>query len=129
MTKKIRKRIRAKLPNIVNSVIGFFYFICFFSFSLIFFRANNVGNAFTIINKIFKFNGPLYLPNPSIMIYSILGILIILFTEFQNNLNFVTFSFSYNKNWIVRNLSYSFLIILILLFGVFDGGQFIYFQF
>jgi hypothetical protein len=34
-----------------------------------------------------------------------------------------------NKNKLVRTLSYSSIIIIILLFGVFDGGQFIYFQF
>jgi alginate O-acetyltransferase complex protein AlgI len=36
---------------------------------------------------------------------------------------------SRNKNFWVRNSYYSFLIILIILLGVFDGGQFIYFQF
>jgi hypothetical protein len=40
-----------------------------------------------------------------------------------------SFSFMHNKSWVVRNITYAALIITILLMGVFDGGQFIYFQF
>jgi hypothetical protein len=37
--------------------------------------------------------------------------------------------FSFFKNTSIRLTIYAFLIILIILFGVFDSGQFIYFQF
>jgi alginate O-acetyltransferase complex protein AlgI len=53
----------------------------------------------------------------------------LLFVELKQEYYGGSFSFLNNKNWIFRYLSYSFLIILILLIGVFDGGQFIYFQF
>lgn len=95
----------------------------------IFFRANNVTDAFNIIKKISKFNGSIFIENPSMIIYPVCGILLLLFVELKQEYYKGTFSFFHNKNWMIRNLSYTFLIVLILLFGVFDGGQFIYFQF
>jgi len=98
-------------------------------FAWIFFRANNVRDAFEIIKKIFTFKGPIFIENPSMIIYAFSGVLLIFIVELKQEYYRGNFSFFNNKNWIVRHLSYSFLIILILLFGVFDGGQFIYFQF
>jgi len=39
------------------------------------------------------------------------------------------FSLFSNKSWVVQQVSYALLLIYILLAGVFDGGQFIYFSF
>jgi alginate O-acetyltransferase complex protein AlgI len=82
-----------------------------------------------VIKKISKFNGPIFVENPSMIIYSIMGIFLLLCVEFKQEYYKGDFSFLNNKSWLIRNLSYAFLIIMILLFGVFDGGQFIYFQF
>ncbi len=98
-------------------------------FAWIFFRANNVSDAFVIVKKIFQFKGPINIENPSIMIYSIFSILFLLLVEARQEYYRGSFSFFNSQNWIIRNFSYALLIILILLFGVFDGGQFIYFQF
>ena len=117
-----------KLPwlnNLVQIVITFML-TCF---AWIFFRANNVTEAFTIIKKISTFGDTIYIENPSIMIFSSLAILLLLLVELKVEFYKGEFSFFNNKSWLVRNLSYTFLIILILLMGVFDGGQFIYFQF
>ena len=117
-----------KLPglNTLLQVLTTFMLSCF---AWIFFRANNVTDAFAIIKKISTFNGPIFFQNPSMSIYSVSGIFILLFVEFKKEYYRGDFSFFNNKSWIVRNLSYALLIILILLIGVFDGGQFIYFQF
>ncbi len=117
-----------KLPGLNNllQVLTTFMLSCF---AWIFFRANNVTDAFAIIKKISTFNGPIFFQNPSMSIYSVSGIFILLFVEFKKEYYRGDFSFFNNKSWIVRNLSYALLIILILLIGVFDGGQFIYFQF
>ena len=117
-----------KLPklNHLLQVLITFTLTCF---AWIFFRANNVTDAFIIIKKISTFNGPVYYGNPSMMIYSFLGIFIVVFVEFKKEYYKGDFSLLSNRSWIVRNLSYALLIILILLIGVFDGGQFIYFQF
>ncbi len=98
-------------------------------FAWIFFRANTVSDAFHIIRKIFSLSGHVYSNNPSMMLFSIFGILFLLLVEIKQEYFQSKFSFFNNPRWIVRNLSYALLIILILLIGVFDGGQFIYFQF
>lgn len=107
-------------------IITTFILCCF---AWIFFRANNLNDSFTIIEKIFTSKGPLFINNPSILIYSILSILFLITVEFRSEYFKDKQSFFNHKSWLIRNLSYSVVIILILLFGVFDGGQFIYFQF
>lgn len=97
--------------------------------SFIFFRANNVSIAFFIIKRIFLFKGELFIPALSQMLYSIFGILFLLAIELKQEFYKGNLSFLENRSWFVRNLSYAALIITILLIGVFDGGQFIYFQF
>lgn len=99
------------------------------SFAWIFFRANSVTDAFAIVKKIIMLKGPLFLSTPSMMAYSIIAILILFAVEFKNEYYKGSFTLFNNQNWLVRNLSYTVLILLILLIGVFDGGQFIYFQF
>jgi alginate O-acetyltransferase complex protein AlgI len=99
------------------------------SFAWIFFRANNLHDAIFIIKKMATFKGPVWFENPSMLIYSFGAILLLLAAESKQEYFKGSFSFMHNKNWVVRNAVYAFLIILILLVGVFDGGQFIYFQF
>jgi hypothetical protein len=98
-------------------------------FAWIFFRANNVDQAFSIARKIFRFEGPLYYEEISLMLMSFLSIIFLVAVETKKEYFGGRISFFNNSSWVVRNLSYAFLIIIILLAGVFDGGQFIYFQF
>jgi alginate O-acetyltransferase complex protein AlgI len=97
-------------------------------FAWIFFRANSIGNAFLIIKKIFTFKGPLFIDTPSLMIYSVLAIGLLLISEFVTEF-YPQVSLMNNKHKPVRYMAYAGLITIILLLGVFDGGQFIYFQF
>jgi alginate O-acetyltransferase complex protein AlgI len=99
------------------------------SFAWIFFRANTVQDAFTIIKKIATFKGPVFYENPSMLIFSAFGILFLALAESKQEYYKGSFSILANKNWVVRNIGYAILILLIILLGVFDGGQFIYFQF
>jgi alginate O-acetyltransferase complex protein AlgI len=117
-----------KLPrlNIFLQILITFILSCF---AWIFFRANNINDAFIIIKKIFTFRGPLYIENPAILIYSFLGIFFLLFIEYKKEFYRGKLFFLNNENSIIRDLSYALLVVAILLFGVFDGGQFIYFQF
>ena len=118
----------SKLPKLhyFLQVITTFILCCF---AWIFFRANNVNDAFTIIKKIFTFKGAVYYENPSMLIYSFFGIIFLFLVEYKMEYYKGSFSFFNNPNWIIRNLSYAILLILIFLIGVFDGGEFIYFQF
>jgi alginate O-acetyltransferase complex protein AlgI len=70
-TRKTRKNLRKKIPLFLNNTLGILFTVAYFAFSLIFFRAINIQEAFIIIKRMFT----------------------------------------------------------ILIAGVFDGGEFIYFQF
>ena len=98
-------------------------------FAWIFFRANSIDDALLIVEKIFTSQGSLFIENPSMIIYSFLAIFTLFFVEMKQEYYKGNFSFTKNSNWLIRILSYAFLLILIFLIGVFDGGQFIYFQF
>lgn len=98
--------------------------------SWIFFRANTIHDAGIIIKKIILQRGPLFdAGNPSIIPYSILGILFLFVVEYSKEY-YPQRTWGFNSpNLYVRFTSYVITVIGILLFGVFDGGQFIYFQF
>ena len=128
-TRKARKNLRKKIPELINTLIGIAFTISYFGFSLIFFRAKNLYQAFTIIKRIFTAKGALYIGNPSVILFSTLGILFLILVEVKKEYFNQLFTFSENRNWLVRNVYYCFLLFIILIAGVFDGGEFIYFQF
>lgn len=99
------------------------------AFAWIFFRANNASDAFLIIKKIFTEPGPLVVMNRSQFPYSILGLSILILAELRSEYYGNKWLLLSHKNNYLRYGTYIFLILLILLLGVFDGGQFIYFQF
>ncbi len=121
--------MRKKMPEWLNSFGSIFYTIGYFAFTLIFFRANTVTEALTILKRIFTARGPLFIENPSMVLFSILGIIFIILTEVKNEYFKDLFKLSDNRHWLVRTGFYCLLIIGILVAGVFDGGEFIYFQF
>ena len=95
----------------------------------VFFRANTTQDAFLVINKIISFRGTLFIGDLQKFLYGITGIAFLLVIELnweydhQRKLPFKT------NHWFKDQLAYGMLIFLILTVGVFDGGQFIYFQF
>jgi len=98
-------------------------------FAWVFFRANSIDEAFNIILKIFTLKGPFFVGEWRHLLYGIFAIVFLLFIEYrteyhsQSSLPFRT------NHWLKEQLLYTLLLLLILLIGVFDGGQFIYFQF
>ena len=98
-------------------------------FAWVFFRANSLDDALLIIRKMATFKGPIWFENGSMLMYSFGAIFLLLAVEAKQEYFKASFSLMNNKNWVIRNAVYALLIILILLIGVFDGGQFIYFQF
>ncbi len=95
----------------------------------VFFRANSINDALHITARIFTNGGSLYFTNLSSLFFSVFGIVFLLAFETKHEYYRGNFSFFNNRNWLIRNFSYAMMLILILLMGVFDGGQFIYFQF
>ena len=128
-TRKARKNIRKKIPALLNNIAGIIFTVAYFTLSLIFFRAESLTEAGTIIKRIFTANGSVYTENPSIIIFSILGVGFMMLVEFKKEFFNDLFTLSDNRFWLVRNSYYCLLLIIILIAGVFDGGEFIYFQF
>lgn len=133
------------LYNIIQKITGFDK-LRFNSFSLIrlsiiglnfllvllawvFFRANNVGDAFLIISKIFTNVGVPFMESPFTYIYGGFGLIILLIKEIHDEYYPHKYLFFESKKPFKSAIASALVIILILSIGVLDGGQFIYFQF
>jgi alginate O-acetyltransferase complex protein AlgI len=100
-----------------------------FTSSQIFGRSANINEAFTIYHRIFTIRGPLFIGESQIFLFSILGIFLLLLKDFADEFIPNRFLFFESKHNLIRIMAYSSIIIIILLIGVFDKGQFIYFKF
>ena len=125
----IKKYELAKKRWFIAISCAFTYLL--FAFSELFCGpVDTIQRGLFIVRKILSnFRGPLYYGNLSTITFLVMGILLMFSNEWQMERNQGRFSLLNNRNWLVRKFSYAFLIIIILLIGVFDGGQFIYFQF
>jgi alginate O-acetyltransferase complex protein AlgI len=132
VTEKTRKQFNHmihldRLPRIHRAVqiLTTFVLACF---AWIFFRADTVQDAWSITLHILKMKGSLYIDNATIG-YGLIAIFLLLIVEIRREY----FQHSplpvKSHHWIVEHLSYVTLVVLIIVLGVFDGGQFIYFQF
>lgn len=96
-------------------------------FGLIFFRANTVPDAFFAFKQIFTSMGSLFLDKPTIA-YGLMAIVLLMvkdyIDEYHQSLRFLD-----SEKALVSIIASVLLICTIVLFGVYGGGQFIYFQF
>jgi hypothetical protein len=100
------------------------------TFAWIFFRANSVEQAFTVVNGIFTWKtGGLFIGSVSGMFYALVGLSVLFIAETFKEYSPYGISLLNNRYKVVRHLTYASLLIIILLFGVFNASQFIYFQF
>ena len=111
----------------IPKIFGTFLIVMFL---WIFFRANCFSDAILAIQKIFTHQGMLYngAGKPSIIL-SILLIFLLLAKEIKDEFIKNPPMFMHSKNKIISILSTVFMIVIIMLCGQFNGGQFIYFQF
>lgn len=116
-----------KYTTVISKVFSTLF--CFFivAFAWIFFRANNVNDAFLIIEKIFTQQGLLFVDESS-FVYGFAGLFVLIIKDFKDNFN-IDIHFMHSKYVVIRYISVVALITYILLFGAFGSGQFIYFQF
>lgn len=110
------------LVNVLRIVITFFIV----SFAWIFFRMPDANQAFKVIEKIFTNHGEFYHDPTLFLGLASLIILVIKDTFVQLHCRIKILNSKYT---VIRFLSVALLISYILLFGVLEGGQFIYFQF
>jgi alginate O-acetyltransferase complex protein AlgI len=129
VTKKVRKKISKKIPLILYNNISILFTFLYVSFSLIIFRTANLRQVIDVLDGIFSQPGGIFFEKISDILYMLIGCGMMMIYDIQEEFKIFSFSLFSNKNWIVQNISYALLLIYILLAGVFDGGQFIYFAF
>lgn len=116
---------QSKLLKFVMIILNFFLF----SISLVIFRANSISDALKIFSKILTDHGIPFRDTITVYFYGLFGILILMIKELVEEYYLDRFNFIENKNPVVSAFAVSLVVILIISIGVFDGGQFIYFQF
>lgn len=100
------------------------------AFTWIFFRANNLEDAVLICKNILSAKrGGLFLGNPSTFFYGVLWIFLLVFAEYVTEYYPNKIKIFDNQVKAIRYAGYIMVVVLILLFGVFNASQFIYFQF
>ena len=118
-----RKLLVFKYFKNIMLVIATFILI---DISWIFFRSESFAQAIIIIQKIFEFEGQLYLGSNAFFIYMLFGLFVLfckdIKDEFKINIDFIN-----NDN--TKFLIYCFLIIIILIIGVFDEVNLFIFNF
>lgn len=97
------------------------------TFGLIFFRANSVHDAFYGLGQILGNPGKLFVDMP-VFAYGGFAILLLLFKDYMEEYH-PSISFFQSRKFYVKAIATGLLLCFIIAIGVFDGGQFIYFQF
>ena len=125
--RKYLPEIRIWRPLRTFLSIGLTYVLV--SLCWVFFRASSIDAGFVIIRKIFIDRGQLFngdgMPNQLLGVFCIM---ILMAAEIKRELK-LKVNFIHSNNIVVCSLSMALLIAFILLTAVFQGGQFIYFQF
>lgn len=135
-TISFRKKINAfigltRIPRLNHfiDVIICFILVCY---SEMIFRSNNIKEAFVLTKKILTFDGPLFFGHGTDVVtpvYGVFAILILISVEIAEEYFPERIQLFNHHSTLVRHLSYATVVLLIILTGVFDGGQFIYFAF
>ncbi len=135
LTKKTRKKVSKKVPSFIYDNLSIVLTFSFVSISWIFFRSENIHKALYMLTHLFT---DFLKPNKAGFIFddlskrdmmlSLLFVVFMLFIERKKELQTVTVNFA-KMPALVRWSVYALFIIIILLFGVFENKQFIYFQF
>ena len=95
----------------------------------IFFRADSISQAYHILLRVFALPvGELFVPELDKFVYGIIAILILLFVDFVNETKRIAPDVIFQPR-AIRWGSYIAIIVIMILIGVFDESQFIYFQF
>ena len=131
LTKKFRKKLSKKVPAVIYNNLSILLTFTYVCLTWVFFRAETFNDALAIIKRLFNPQGKFFLfdNNLNVIVYSVIAIVILMANDLSIHLNHGKSWFLENKSPAVRMATYCFLLITILLIGVFDGGQFIYFKF
>ena len=110
----------------IAGIAGCFVLVCL---TWVYFRASSIGEAHEILGKIFTSHNSLFTGPVSGFIYSLAGLSVVILHDITEEYRIESLRFfSHDSSW-VRRTAYAATVMAIMLFGVCDGGQFIYFQF
>lgn len=124
-------KLKPKIVRINSSILKLsriVFTFTFVSFTWIFFRASSVGDSYLAIKKIFTSFGMPFI-DATTFFFGLIGLTFLLTYEFMNEFFPTKMKFYSHSSPIVSGLGYSLLLLMVLLIGVFDESQFIYFQF
>lgn len=101
------------------------------NFAWIFFRMPTIGDAFSVIARIFNpaLFGNLYTPEKANTLFIVMGVIIIMVKDLTDEYCPRSFKLMESDKVWVRWMTYVLCIVMIMLTGVFDAGQFIYANF
>lgn len=133
LNKKIRKQLHIKKYSNYYKTYKILVTFCLVLITWVLFRANNITDAFNIYRKIFAFDGKIFFGATSEVMnstfHSLIAIFMLLSFEVIREYFSERYLFFKNPGWIHKSIFYALLMTSIIFLGVFDGGQFIYFQF
>ena len=132
VTQKWRTATASRLglgSGVFANFLNISFTIFLVTISWIFFRAVSLEQAWGLLKGVFIYKPGFFIGEPSYFLYDLMAIAALFFYEIKQEYGLHSLRFLHNENWGIRMASYLGLVFIILLFGVFDGGQFIYFQF
>ncbi|MFP5039449.1 MBOAT family O-acyltransferase [Parasediminibacterium sp. JCM 36343] len=122
--------LKLHISKRITDVARIFIVFLLVSFAWIFFRASSFGNAITIIHNLRSFGQPAFRTSIlSTFGECLFAIAMLMLIEYRKEFFPEKLNFFYHPNIIIRWGALMTMVLIILLFGVFNGGQFIYFQF
>ena len=118
-----------KRDNLIKTALKTIFTFSLICITWVFFRASNITDAVSILDKVIRFEGPFYPGNPKDhFYYACVAIMALMFFEFITEYKPHLYKLL-PDNVVARYCYYALVAMIIMLFGVFSEGQFIYFQF
>ena len=101
------------------------------NFAWVFFRMPTIGDAFGVLQRIFDVSawGSLYLPDKTNVLFILMGVCMLIVKDAMDEFCPDKLEILNSSRWVIRWGAYLVMMIIILMTGVFDAGQFIYASF
>ena len=130
----LRTKMKSTLPSVFYKYLGIAITFHFFLFTLIIFKSDSIGEAFSIIQSFTKVNGSqfgwyLFGDNKIEFLVAFIGVFALLIMEFWQSKTDTYLSFHLKLPAVFRWSTYSLMILILVYFGVFKTTEFVYAQF
>jgi len=132
LTKKKKNAFEQKYNLLKKGWYVFFSIVMTYIIFAFSFLTGGIRHTFSdgivAINKIFSDSSPFFLNKP-ILLYAFIGVMVLFLSEFRDEFFPKKFLLFNNKHRVIRWVSYFSVLLILFIFGVFKGGNFIYFNF